>query len=179
MQTSPTNKELSVQLGQLTTLVGNLTIAINNLTTARGANASPVAHPEAAAGFALTLGLVAGDDLIDFSTKNGLVLCKAGIEPLPTSFNLNAEQVVVFKKENRLETRDTKIELTVTKMVASLTLLLSTVRLNTRPSRLPVKSLPRNHVHVVSIEHHKAMNIYINYSLTEQGKTKVLSYHND
>ncbi len=65
----PSNKQLAAQLGQHTTLVANLETAINNLTAASTAFLAPVA-----AAFALTPGLVAGNNLIDFDTKNGLAL---------------------------------------------------------------------------------------------------------
>ncbi len=93
VQNPPTNEELAAQLGQLTTLVANLATAVNNLAAARGANPPPAAQQAAATGFALTPGLTAGNNLIDFSTKNGLALYKAGIEPLPTAFDLKVEQV--------------------------------------------------------------------------------------
>ncbi len=98
-QNPPTNEELAAQLRQLTTIVANLATAVNSLTTAGGVNPNSPAQQAAATGFALTPGLAAGDNLIDFSMKNGLALYKAGIKPLPTAFDLKAEQVVIFEKE--------------------------------------------------------------------------------
>ncbi len=99
VQNPQTNKQLTAQLGQLTTLVANLATTVYNLASARGSNPPPVAQQAAATGFTLTPGLTAGDNLIDFSTKNRLALYKAGIEPLLTAFDLKVEQLVIFEKE--------------------------------------------------------------------------------
>ncbi len=88
VQNPPTNEELAAQLGQLTTIVANLAAAVNNLATTGGANPPRTTQQAAATDFALTPGLAAGNNLINFSTKNGLALYKAGIEPLPTAFDL-------------------------------------------------------------------------------------------
>ncbi len=62
--------------------------AVDNLAAAGGANLPPAAQQAAATGFALTPGLAVGNNLINFNTKDGLLLYKAGIEPLMTAFDL-------------------------------------------------------------------------------------------
>ncbi len=57
----------------LSTLVANLATA-NNLVATSETNPASVAQKQAAAGFTLTLGLVAGNCLIAISMKNGLAL---------------------------------------------------------------------------------------------------------
>ncbi len=46
----------------------------------------------------ITPDLTADNNLINFNTKNSLVLFKAGVEPPPTPFDLKEEQVA-FEKE--------------------------------------------------------------------------------
>ncbi len=160
-QNPPSNEKLAAQLGQLTTIVANLATAVNNLAGAGAANPAPAA----AAAFALTPGLAAGNNLIDFSTKNGLALYKAGIEPLPTPFDLKAEQVVVFENElaNKVArwagTKASRTSpLTSTKMALQSISSPSRVKFTTRPSRLPAKSLSRKQEQGVSNARHKTMN---------------------
>ncbi len=65
----PSNKQLAAQIGHFTTLAANLGTAVNNLATAGADDQAPTGTA-----LAHTLGLAAGNNLINFNTKNGLVL---------------------------------------------------------------------------------------------------------
>ncbi len=188
-QNPPTNKQLAAQLGQLTTIVANLATAINNLTTAGGLNPNPLAQQAAATGFALTPGIAAGDNLINFSTKNGLVLYKAGIEPLPTAFDLKAEQVVIFEKElaNKVSSMGwNKGAQNITTYKNQDGCTIDLISEYGQINHQTLKTACENFVMQTGIrgqqraaQNNKHMWRCINDSITKQAKAKVLSYRDD
>ena len=88
------NAELAQQIQALTTIVTNLANAISAVAQ----HAAPPATAPAVVGFATSPGLVAVEELIDYTINHGVSLHKQGTKALETPFSIKASQKTIFKR---------------------------------------------------------------------------------